>query len=200
MDPATRFPRLERYLANLPAGLDSYPDVRCRASVYRIFSDPVDLATFPFERVPASVARLLREPFLHDGWLPEPLVMATILAVTDFLGFDDAAAASWMHESNGRLVGGRMYRALMSLATPSILVAMAPRQWGVFHRGTKLSAVRGKPTRVRLEYPAHLYERLLVGATGSGILHALALSRARDPIVEVEEHGPTVTVYRVDWS
>ena len=200
MAPPTRFPRFEQYVSRLPKGLDSYPEYRCRASVYRIFTDKMDLASFPFEDVPVQIRTLLKSPFLHDSWLAEPPAVATILAAADFLGLDDAAARRWVDETNARLVGGRMYRTMMSLATPSILVALASRQWGVFHRGTKINVQRGKPTMIRIDFPPFLYDELLAEATAAGIRHALTLSRAKDPTVEIEEHAPTHTIYRVAWT
>ncbi|MDF2691891.1 MAG: hypothetical protein K0S65_274 [Labilithrix sp.] len=200
MGGTTRFPRLERYVSRLPNGLDAYSDCRCRASVYRIFIEQLDLASFPFDEAPAPVRALLQTPFLHNMWLPEAHVMATIHAVADFLGFDDVATLRWMDESNGRLLNSRMYRALMRLASPSILLALASRQWGILHRGTKLAVERGNPVRLQIDYPEFLYDELIIRGTATGIRHALALSRANDPSIEIEEYSPTRTTYRVRWT
>ncbi|MDF2697297.1 MAG: hypothetical protein K0S65_5680 [Labilithrix sp.] len=200
MDPDVPFPRLERYLRRLPNGIDSYPDCRCRASVYRVFTDTLDLTSFPFDDVPPPIRAMLNSPLLPGSWLHETHVIGAILAAIDFRRLDDDAALRWMDESNERLLNGRMFRSLMRLASPSILVALASRQWGHIHRGMRFVVERGMPTKVRIEYPAHLYDELLARATASGIRHALTLSRAKDPRVEMESHSPTTAIYRVTWS
>jgi hypothetical protein len=196
----TRFPRLERYTSRLPNGIDSYAEHRCKAAVYRVFTDSVDLTSFPFDEAPPAVRTLLKNAFLHDTWLPEAHVMGTIHAVSDFLGYDDEATLRWMDECNGRLLSGRMYRALMSLASPSILITVASRQWSLLHRGVKFSVERGNPGRIHLAYPDELYDELVARGIGTAVRHALALSRAKNPRVQVEKYSPSRVTYHVEWS
>jgi hypothetical protein len=198
--PAVRFPRLERYVSRLPQGLDSYPACGSKASVYRTFTDSVDLTSFPFDEAPPAVRALLKHSFLHTSWLATAHVMATVHAVADFLGLDDEATVRWMDETNGRLLSGRVYRALMSLTSPAILLVVAARQWGILHRGTKFTVVRGTPHEVRIDYPEYLYDEVSARGVATGLRHALHLSRAKNPSVELESYTPTKTTYRVIWT
>lgn len=199
MGAAARFPRLERYISRLPRGLDSYPDYRCKASVYRIYTDPLDLSAFPFDDVPPSVATLLRNPTLPNAWLQEAHVSAVVLAALDYQDLDDAAALRLMDDSNERLLNGRLFRSFMSLASPSILITLASRQWGLIHRGMKFAVERGTPTRVRIDSPEYLHDEIIAHATARGIRHALSMSRAKDANVELESYSPTTATYVATW-
>ncbi|AKV04142.1 hypothetical protein AKJ09_10805 [Labilithrix luteola] len=196
----TRFARFERYIGRLPQGLDSYPDVRCKASVLRTFIDTVDLSGFPFDAAPPAVRTLLQTQFLPTVSLAEAQVMGTLHAVSDYLGYDDAATLRWMDDSNGRLLNGRFFRALMSLAAPSILVTMASRQWGHIHRGTRLTTERSNPPKMFLRFPDHLYDELIARGMATGVRHALSLCRATNPRVEMVSYTPTLVTYHLGWD
>lgn len=196
----TRFARFERYIGRLPQGLESYPDVRCKASVLRTFIDTVDLSRFPYEAAPPAVRTLLQTQFLPTAFLSEAQIMGTIHAVSDYLGYDDDATLRWMDDCNGRLLTGRLFRALMSLASPKMLVTLASRQWGHIHRGTKLSAELGNPPKMFLRFPDHLYDELIARGMGTGVRHALALCRAKNPRVEVESYTPNFVTYQLGWD
>lgn len=200
MGAAVRFPRLERYIGQLPRGLDSYPEYRCKASVYRVYSDELDLAAFPFDDLPPSIAALLKNPTLPNAWLQEAHVTGAVLAVLDYLGLDHAAALRLLDEGNERLLNGRLLRSFMSLASPSILITLASRQWGLVHRGMKFAVERGTPTRVRVDSPEYLHDEIMAHSTACGIRHALRMSRAKNPRVELESHSPTTTTYVATWS
>ncbi|AKV02709.1 hypothetical protein AKJ09_09372 [Labilithrix luteola] len=186
-------------MRRLPRGLDSYPEYRCKASVYQIYADGLDLSAFPFDEVPASVSALLKSPTLPNAWLQEAHVTAVVLAVLDHRGLDDAAAIRLMDESNERLLNGRLFRSFMSLASPSILLTLASRQWGLIHRGMKFAVERGTPTRLRIDSPEHLHDELIAHATACGIRHALKMSRAKEPRVELESYSPTTATYVATW-
>lgn len=196
----TPFPRAERYLARLPHGFGSYAECMARGSVFRVFTESRSLRHFPWEKAPAGVADMLRTPVQNDAWLPEVQVMATILAVADHHALSDAETVRWFHDANAQLLGNRMYRALMSLASPSLFVKKAPQRWLEFHRGTGIGVTQtGNAAHITLRYPPFLHGELILRGMGEGFKIAISMSRAKDTDVELVTMTPRSAEYRLTW-
>jgi len=195
------FPRVERYLSRLPRGLDTHPECTTKASVFRVFTESRSLRHFPWEEAPPAITTLLRTPVPHSAWLPEVQVMASILALADHSKLSDAEAVRWFHEANASLLGNRMYRALLSLASPTHLIQGVGARWSTFHRGTGIGMVQeGSSALATLQYPPFLYCELVARGQGEGLRVALSMSRAKDAEVELLHFGPRRSEYRVTWS
>lgn len=203
------FPRLDRYLARLPRGLGSYPECQAKAAAFRNIVESRSLAHFPFDAVPPELARLLRTPAPHTAWLSEVGVMAAILAMADSFGMSDRALQQWLHECNASLLANRMYRMLMALASPSMLMHGAATRWGSLHRGSTLEVTdqsfeetglgqRGGVT-ITLRFPPHLYDEPLLRGVGDGFKTAASMSRARDTELELVSHTPRSGVFHISW-
>lgn len=195
------FPRVDRYLARLPRGLGSHPECLTKASVFRIFCESRSIRHFPWEQAPAEVATLLRTPVPYTEWLPETHVMATILAIADHHKLSDAETVHWFHDANATLLGNRMYRALLSLASPSLFIAAAPKGWALFHRGSGIGVVqRGNTASVTLRFPPYLYCELVRQGLGEGFKIAVSMSRAKHTQVEIVGSTPRSTEYLLSWD
>ena len=119
---------MERYLAGLPAGLDSFPECLAKGSVLRstLVQQPVErLAT----RLPASLRPLVTDPPVDSEWMSEVKFVAIYHAVSDLQGLSDDEVLSWARERNRALFRNPAYRILMAVSSPA----------------TSLSFVSGKP-------------------------------------------------------
>ena len=195
------FPRVDRYLAHLPSGYASYPECYTRASVYRTFTESRSLRHFPWERTPPQIAALLRTPVAHEAWLSEVQVLCAVLAMADHHGLDDEQTLQWFRDANGTLLGSRLHRAALSLASPSLMIRVADNRWHTFHRGTGFGMTQdGNSAHVTLRYPPFLYTELVLRGMAEGFRIALSMSRAKNTQVEIVNTTPRSAEYRLTWT
>lgn len=195
------FPRVERYLARLPVGIDSYPECTAKASVFRAFSESRSLRGFAWRSVDPKIAAMLRTPFAATDWLPQVGVMASILAIADHHRLDEERTMAWFRECNVSLLSNRMYAALMSLGSPAMLVKLGSLRWGMLHRGIGFGITLGdRGADATITYPPFLYSDVLLRGQGEGLCTALAMSRAKNCSYTIVRSTPRSCVYHFDWA
>ena len=195
------FPRAEAYLARLPRGFDSYPECTARASVFRVFSESRSLRGFSWREVHPKIATTLRTPLPPSGWLPEVSLVSSILAMADHLGLTDDEAVRWFADCSTKLLSNRMYAALISLASPAMLVRSNGMVWRTLHRGVGFGMViQDRGANVSVTFPPFLHNDLVMRAQGEGIRLALEMSRARNCSYEIVRATPRSCEYRFDWT
>jgi hypothetical protein len=195
------FPRVDRYLARLPLGFDSYPECTAKASVYRVFCESRSLRGFAWRSVHPKIADMLRTPVAPTTWLPEVAVVSTILAVADHLQLDDDETVRWFRECNASLLSNRMYRALMTLASPAMLVRAGAARWGTLHRGSGFGvALREHGAYATITFPPFLYNDVVLRGQGEGLRTALSMSRAKECSFTIVRSTPRSCEYHFDWA
>lgn len=196
----TGLQRLDRWLAELPGGLESYPQAQAKGSIVRslLAGQPVpDLAA----RLPAQVGRLATDPPVGSEWVPEVHFAALLLGIADVRGMSDAAVCAWARAHNRALFESPAYRILMEVMAPGALVRFAGKRWENWHRGTRLEVdgVSDDGVRLTLTFPARLYDALLLRVFGEAFAAALELSKATSPQVTIEESDPGSARYLAQW-
>ncbi len=92
-------------------------------------------------------------------WIPNVLSEAVLCAAYDtaFTSREEAAVANV--ERNLRLFRSPMYRALMIVASPRLLLRGTGSRWLAFHRGSTMSLVGGddQQATLMLSFPPHLF-------------------------------------------
>lgn len=198
---AAAFPRVERYLSLLPNGIDSYPDCMAKASLYRTFSDATSLQGFNWLAVQPKIAAMLRERVDESAWLGEVACTAAVLALADHQRLDDRQFVDWFRDCNERLLSSRLYFTLTRLASPEMLVHFGSKRWQTFHRGIDFSATLHKSgADITLSYPPFVYPDEMQRAVGEVLRSAMAMSRARNCVVEIVRSTSTSCSYRFDWA
>ena len=191
--------RLSRYLAGLPAGLDSYPEAQTKGSVYRNLLDdvPCHLAALP-----APLRHHLQHPPIASEWLPEVHLWALAFAVADQQGMDEARLHAWAAERNRKLFEGSVYRTLMAMVSPSTLFRFCAVRWNAFHRGTSMQAgpVSDDGCQVTLAFPRAVFDEQVLRFLAVVFRTALEASRAVGPQVELVSSTDSSGFYRARWT
>ncbi len=196
-----KFPRAAAYLDRLPHGLDSFPENVSKASLCRQFLDESDLTGIDLDGLPPAVAQLIRDPPLPTAWVPTPALMMVMLALMDHAGMTDDDAARWSHDCNMALLGGRMYRTLTALASPSLLARGASMRWGSFHRGTDLLCETGRQEFfLTLRYPPPIFTEVLLRSFGEAFRVLGELSNAKSVTLRRLTVTPGEARYHIVWT
>ncbi len=192
-----RFQRMMDYLDALPDGVYSYPECQARSGILQTFleSRPPPVG----EQDPWVVALL--GPTTRS-YIPEVISNAGLLAIGDAAGLTDAQWLAWNHEANRALFRGLLYRALMAIFSPMMLLERAPARWESFHVGTELTIEKGGGTdaTVRLKFPANLHLPLHLEAYGRAFAAAMEHARGRDVTVQLLATTPTSAEYLARWK
>ncbi len=193
-------PSLSKYLGALPHGLDSYPDARAKASLYRSVLDQSSIEDVSV--LPEPLRRLVTNPAPVSAWIPEVHSHALISAVRDICFESDAAFIQHMYDRQRGLFDGRLYRILLALASPSLLLRTAALRWSTFHRGSTFSveSTTTSEARVRIDHPPHLWDDLITDALVAGLEAVLDLSGAVDTNLLITEREPSVLRLHGTWQ
>lgn len=192
---------MERYLAGLPAGLDSFPQCLAKGSVLRstLFQQPIEELA---RRLPESLRQLVIDPPVDSEWMSEVRFVAIRHAVIDVRAYSDAQVLAWARERNRALFRNPAYRILMAVSSPATLLRGASMRWSNWHRGTTLEieGILDEGVRALLRFPPGLFDELMLSAFGEAFVAGLELARAATPASTVELVEPGVARYLVSWG
>lgn len=201
--PAVVFSRLERYLASLPEGVHSYPDVVVKASTFTAaFADkPVPIKP---GQVPAPIEKLIRNPPFVSAWVPEVQMISIFKMIGDyhFEGRGGTAAfLDWVYVQNQRLLGGKLYKALFWFLTPEQVFRGVEQRWGAFRRGTSLTIVERSERYAVFEfrYPRYMLDDEGLLAVGTALRVAGEAAGAKSTNIELLTATPTSGHIRLHW-
>lgn len=192
---------MDRYLAGLPAGLDSFPECVAKGSVLRstLVQQPVaEIAA----RLPAPLRQLVTDPPVDSEWMSEVRLVAIYLGVTDVRGYGDADVLAWARDRNRALFRNPAYRILMAVSSPATLLRGATMRWSNWHRGSTLEieGIADAGVRALLRFPPGLFDDLMLKVFGEAFSAGLELARAPTPAASVELVAPGVARYLVTWG
>ncbi len=195
-------PCTQDYLARLPEGLDSYPHCVAKAALLRdiLGSRPLDPEG---DDVPDALRSLVASPPPVSSWIPEVHFVAVSLAIygRHFGGDDVQGFEDWVCARNSTLFRKPLYRVLIALMSPERLLVGASKRWTAFHRGTTLTLLQHTPEHalVRLEFPAHLFDRVLMHGFAASMRAAAEVAGGHDVASGLDTATPTFAEYWVRW-
>ena len=195
---------VDAYLRSLPNGARSFPECRARAEIFEEVIPRVQA------RAPAAYERLTRQWFAEgvprSEWLPETFGNALLLFYRETCFDSDAGFLRDAYEVNGALYQRPLYRALMLVLSPTLVLMGASKRWPSFRVGTNL---RAKPvrrvgehraTQVVLEHPPGLHTPFHLAAFAEAFRAAADAAGARDASVTVAaESEPGRAVWDVRY-
>jgi hypothetical protein len=192
---------MERYLASLPAGLDSFADCLTKGSVLRstLLQQPIEQIA---ARLPEVLRPLVTDPPVDSEWVSEVRFIAVYHAVADVRGYGDAEILTWARDRNRALFRNPAYRILMAVSSPGTLIRGAAMRWSNWHRGTALEieGILDEGVRALLRFPEGLYDPTMLDVFGEAFVAALELARAPSPVARVQLVEPGVARYLVSWN
>lgn len=130
--------RLERYLARLPEGLASFPEVQARGNLCRMLLELADSYS-PKASGPLVDWGRQQHP---DAWVSQVKLFALTLAIADAAELDAKGLEGLFFALASRISEGGEPRALMRLLTPAIILRTGAERWERFHRNMPLEAER----------------------------------------------------------
>lgn len=195
--------RLERYLARLPEGIDSYPDVVVKASTFTaaLADKPLPVGRI---RLPAPIEKLLVTPPLVSAWVPEVHMVSIFKLIGDhhFEGRGGTPAfLDWVYTQNQKLLGGKLYRALFWFLSPEQVFRGVEQRWGAFRRGTSLAITARSDRHAVFEfrYPRYLLDDEGLMAIGMALRVAGEAAGAKSTSIEVVDVTPSSGHVRLNW-
>jgi hypothetical protein len=178
---------MQEYLSRLPDGLDSYPECRAKASLYRAVFDNRSRDDDFADRLPAALRPLALHLLPVTAWLPEVHSHAILLAMCDAWFESPAAYLRHAYATQRELFSGPLYSILLRVATPRMLIRGASVRWHAFHRGTDIHArmVDRNAATIELVSPPDLWDPLATQALAEGFRALLDLSGSKHTDVRV---------------
>ncbi|MCA9613501.1 MAG: hypothetical protein H6721_14785 [Sandaracinus sp.] len=188
---------IERYLADLPAGLDSYPECQVKGSAFRSSLEvlgPEEAEQLPFAR------GYLESGVLPSAWYSE-VHFAVLVLATRARYASEAALLDRIFEANLEMFRSKLYYRLMAFLTPAGLLKRGATNWAQFHRGSHfaVSAIGERDAQATLEFPKHLFTTLHARMFAKAFEAALVFNGAKDAKLDVEGIDATVVRYRASW-
>ena len=200
----TNLPTVQKYLEQLPLGIDSHPECQAKASVLRNALASRSLVDV-LDALPAPVRELVVDPPPVSTWVREVHALVAMLAIRDVhfpLGAHGLAEyEAWTHRRNRELLTRPLYRALFLVLSPDRLIDGMQKRWGHFRRGTSIELLereRGR-AKVRIRFPTRLYEETVLAGLRGALRAALEAAGAHEIEIETEHAGVRDARYSLAW-
>jgi len=192
---------MDAYLADLPRGLDAYPEFVQKASIYRqVFSRGLSDKLTPI--LPPPLAGLLTEPLPVSTWVPEVQVNALMIALFEnmYRG-DEAQFIEDGLETARKLFRSPLYRTMMMLISPAVIVSRASSRWDALHRGIQLCASMSSDAGAsfRVDFPSRLVPRVVALTYTSAFHAALEAAGAKEVRCSLTSLTPEQATYQATW-
>jgi hypothetical protein len=195
---STRFPRASAYLASLPLGLASHPQCTARTDTARLM-----LAEFPqllATGVTAGLVHTLEKTIRGAEVFPDVMSVLLRLLVRDAAFRDDQGFLEWNQALSARVFSSPVYRVLMHVLSPTLVLTGAQRRWNAYRTGTHLSSEGTRDgATLKLASPAGLYPELVARSYAELFRAALLAARAQDVQIAMVAHEPALATYRLSW-
>jgi len=189
---------LQAYIESLPEGLDSHPDATAKAGILDVYLKHKPL---PSTGLPDVLVELIERPPPVNVWLPEVHLVAFCMAYADHHfsdnhpGFmaDERVRASQLFQST-------LYRALMWVSTPRMLINGAATRFARFHLGSsfEVTATADGVDGV-IRFPHGLFSELFIKQLNVNFAVLLEGAGAKDVKLSLMAYTPEAAQVRAVW-
>ncbi len=190
------------YVASLPSGWSSFPTCQVPHAVFDMLDE--ELAQRGRRRATDMFAAVAGRPVPAQGWVPEIMLNAAFYLVREHFD-DDVAFDRFNHEAAMSLYRKPLYRALMTVMSPTLIIMGMGKRWTAFRRGTELAVKHWKQgdthqVEAVLTHPAGLHTEESLGLLRVNLVVALQAARARRAAVRLTGHGPGEARYELSYT
>jgi hypothetical protein len=170
----TLYPHLAAYLNALPSGMDSYPAYTTRSDFTLLLrphlQEALDAPTLRLQRP------YLTKAYSPGAWIPETVYAALCALARDRLWQSDTSFHRGMADVANVMYTSPLYRALMLLFSPHLIVMGAGSRWTSFHQGTSLVFVKrgNKHVEAEIAFPLALFSEPSLRSIGATFCSAIS--------------------------
>lgn len=182
---------LHTYLASLPDGMRSFPKCQVRGEVLDHTLDWLGEVNGTLDPVLRDWVRSYRPLGRAMEWVPEVLLNCVSLQVADE-GYPSGQA--WLNDVYRRqraIYQTPLYRALLLVLSPTLLMMGASDRWKAYRRGSTLAVDKwtktpaGRKTTATLEHPPGLHTELHLLSLAQALVAAVDASGAKGSKLEL---------------
>lgn len=190
-------PRLDEYLATLPAGMASHPECQIKGGALAQLIDT--LPSVGRDQYPLQ--HYFRDGVLPSSWYPEVHMAVLTLATREIAFPSDAGFLEWMRDGNLKLFQSKLYYRLMKLVSPRTLLQRGSVNWSQFHRGSEfvVDEIDDGHALARLRFPSRLFSALHARALGKAFEAALVFNGAAAAALQLTEISATEAHFVATW-
>lgn len=194
-------PLLNAYLASLPQGLESFPEVQQKGSIVQSFLEGVPIQQH-LSSLPRPIAELVKHLPPPSAWISEVKAAALYLACADLCFPSAEAYVEFAYRANRKIIEGPIYAMLFRMLGVKRIVNVVAGRWEQFHRGTSLKVVHfeGTEGRLRLDCPPHATPLLLAQCHGTAVRATVEIVGAKNVTVACTQSGPSAFDYVCRWT
>lgn len=195
-----RYPRLAEYLDGLPDGLGSYPECQSKATLLVSAFDEIDRFEL-LDGLPEALQEVVHEPPPTGLWVPAVWSDALFFARCD-LSFPTAQAVrEWTYERTIRIAKHPIYRRLLKVPGPRMLMKMGEKAHGLIQRGTELDVTLDeRGADVVLRFPPKLHVGLNLVANVALWRGCVEITGGTNVRSEMVSSSDTDARYRVEFD
>ena len=192
--------RVERYLASLPAGLDSHLRCETKASLLHSALEGQD-AEAVAALLPERVATVARDLPPAGVWVPAVYNDVIFHAVCELAYPDERSMMAWCYERAKSLARKSIYRRLLRAAGPARLFRLAAAAHRLFQRGTELKAtVREDGVTLRVTFPFRLHDEINSLSNVPAIIALAELTGGENVEAALIDYGDLHAIYECTWA
>ncbi len=194
-------PMLDAYLARLPQGLETSPQMQQKGSIVHSFLEGVPIHSH-LSSLPPAIAELVKRPPLPSAWIPEVKAFGLFLACADLCFPSPEAYVEFAYRANKKIIEGPLYAMLFRMLGVKRIVKVVAGRWDQFHRGTSLSVVHfeGNEGRLRLDSPPHATPSLIAQCHGTAMRASMEIVGAKNVSVTCTQASPSVFDFVCRWT
>lgn len=199
----TRWPASVRgWWESLPAAEDSYPEFRCKGSVWRLIGASIPDVESIAPELPPSVASIVTDPPPPSVWVPMVRVDLALSIASERFFDGQQAWSDHVYRANRALLEGRMYRSLLKLLSPARVATGAGLVWGALHRGSKVSVQKLEAAKYEftLRYPENGFGPEFIASSHETLRASLEAAGAHNVRVVGEQIDSSTLQWRAAWD
>jgi serine/threonine protein kinase len=199
--PAANLPLLNAFLAKLPQGLESFPEVQQKGSILPSFLEGVPIQPH-LAVLPGPLAEMIKRPPSPAAWISEVKVAAIFMACADLCFPSADAFVQFANRGNRKVMDGPIYSMLFRVLGVKRIVKQVSGRWEQFHRGTTLTLLNFEGTEGRLKLVAPPFSTPLLFAQchGQAIHVGVEIAGGKNVSVTCTESTPGTFDYVCRWT
>lgn len=205
MNPG-RYPRTAAYLRSLPQGLASYPECIVKGDVFSAARELVaEGLRGDAEDLPEPL-RAYVQGHWREQWFSDVAGTCMNLLARDLVFPGDEQLLKFAYEASAKVFERPLYRVIMKVLSPTLVIVNAAKRWTTFRKGTTLTRniferdAKTARACLALTYPSGLYPKLMLLTFAESYRAAADAAHAPEAKVTLAAHDECKAEFEVSWT